>query len=154
MRITRSIGVACSRDRMWFLLTDVEQIQRWVAEILDQEDLTDGPIGPGTRSRVLVREGSKEVWYDHEILMYDEPDHLEFQLAGGSLGAGPMTVGYRVTGEDGRLAVHYRADWKPHGLVLTFMTPLITIMASRNARGAMERLKELAESEPEASPAH
>ena len=65
---------------MWFLLTDLEQLKRWNTDIISDEPLTEGPPGPGTRSRVLIREGSKTVEYENEILVWDEPHFLEFRL--------------------------------------------------------------------------
>ena len=146
MKITSTVDIACTRDRVWRLLTEPERIREWNTDLIRDETLTEGPVGVGTKSRMLIREGAKEVWYDGEILEYQQPEVLTMQLTGGSLGSGPMTIRYGVSGTDGALTVRFDSDWTAHGLVLRLMEPLIALMARRNAKGAMHRLKEVAES--------
>lgn len=147
MRIQRSIEVRCSQEHMWFLLTDPEQLKRWNTDIVREERDSD-EIGVGSRSRVLIREGAKEVWYENEILVYDEPSALTLQLRGGNLGDGPMSVAYtnRPIGPDA-VEVTFTSEWAAVGLLLKLLSPIISMAARGNAQRAMERLKAVAESD-------
>ncbi|MDH3732690.1 MAG: SRPBCC family protein [Gemmatimonadota bacterium] len=147
MKITRSVTIDTTRERLWFFLTDQEAIKRWNTDIISDEVLTEGPLGVGTRSRIMIREGSREVEYANEIIEYDEPDRLSIRLTGGSLGDGPMTIHYVVSGSNGALDVRFDSDWEAHGVVLKLLSPLLTLMGRRNARRVMSRLKEVAESD-------
>ena len=147
MRIIRSVIVDATREHVWQLLTDHDQIKRWNTDVISDEVLTEGPVGPGTRTRILIREGSKQVAYDNEILEYEEPDRLGMRLTGGSLGEGPMTIRYTVSDRDGHLVVKFDSEWFGRGVMLKLMTPLITLMGHLNARRVMQRLKEVAEAD-------
>ena len=61
MHIERTIEIDVAPAILWTLLTETEQVKRWVPELIDDVPLTDPPLRAGSASRMLIREGSREV---------------------------------------------------------------------------------------------
>ena len=147
MRTQRTIEINAPAEILWVLLTDVEQLKRWTPEIISSEPMSPGPVRVGMRSQTKIKEGSRIVDYEGEITACDEPRHLELLLIGGSLGKNPMRVGYRMVPADDKTTLHYDADWRPQGILLWLMLPLIMWAGRNHASDALVRLKTLAEDE-------
>lgn len=154
MNIERIIDLEASPARVWALLTEPDQVKRWITELVDDVPTTPPPTGAGTWTRMTIREGSRTVEYATEILVFELHRELVLEMRGGSLGAHPMRVSYRLDPRDGGAArLTYRASWRPRGILLWLLLPLITVMGRRNLRRSLGRLAELAR-EPARSQAH
>ena len=145
MHIEQKIETRTSPESLWTLLTEPEQVKRWIPELISDEPITPGPEGVGMKTRMRLKEGSKVVEYGSEITAFDREDYLELRLTGGSLGAGPMVVGYRLLPGDQGTGLHYTSTWQPYGLILRLLSPLITFMAKKNTRAQLRRLQKLAD---------
>lgn len=146
MHFERSIDIEASPATLWPLLTEADQIMRWTPDIVSEEPLTPGPPRVGAISRVGIKEGSRVVEYTSEVMVFEPQTYLEIELKGGGLGAGPMRVGYRLSPVGERTTLCATSSWRPHGLLLWLMLPLIRLMAGRNSGTSLQRLKALAES--------
>ena len=60
---------------LWSLLVEPENIKRWNPDVVSDEALTPGPPGVGSKSAVRIREGSRIVEYESEVLTF-EPGKL------------------------------------------------------------------------------
>ncbi len=78
-------------------------------------------------------------------MAFDPHDYIEIELREGSLGQNPMRVGYRLTPNGARTTLEMTGNWKPSGIMLRLMYPLILVPGRRNGRVALGRLKALAE---------
>ena len=147
MNTESSVVLRTTADELWPLLVEPGNIQLWNPDIVSHEPLTSGPPGVGSRSAVRIREGSRLVEYESEVLTFEPGKLLVIQLTGGSLGAGPMVVSYAITPADDHVTLRMTGRWEPVGLLLRLLAPLIGFMGKRNSRVAMQRLKRLAEGE-------
>ena len=145
MHIQRTIEIRTRPEALWKLLTDAEQVKRWIPELVSDEPVTPGPDRVGSVSRLKVREGSRIVDYTSEITVYEPTTHFEIELKAGSLGAKPMRVSYEI--KDDPTLLRYTARWRPSGIMLRLMHPLIAVMARRNTRVTLQRIKAIAEEE-------
>ncbi len=148
MKLTHTVAIDSSQETLWPLLTESEEIQRWNRDIVSDEPLTPGPPQVGARARLKIREGSRVADYESEITAIEPQRLLELELRGGSLGANPMYLSYCLTPAGRKTTLYYTVNWKPKGLMLRLMTPLLRVLSRRNIRVAMTRLKELAEATP------
>ena len=140
MLIERTIEIAARPADLWILLTDGEQMKRWMADLVHSEG--NGPLEVGASSKVTVREGSREVEYLSTVKECQPHELLEIELSGGSLGQNPMRVRYELSGAT---SLRYEAEWKPKEIHLKLMAPLISGMARKNADKALDALKAVAE---------
>ena len=146
MDIERTIEIAVSPATLWPLLTESEQMKRWMPELVSSEPVTPGSPRVGSITHVVIKEGAREVEYTSEVIALDPQAHLEIELKGASLGASPMRVEYRLAAAGASTSLWCNARWQPRGLMLRLMSPLINVMGRRNNRLALQRLKALAES--------
>ena len=144
-----TIEIAAAPETIWFLITDREKTMQWNPDILSIEPRTPGPPVVGLVSDTKIKEGSRVVDYEGEITAFQPPAYLELRLTGGSLGASPMVVGYRLTPTTDGTSVCFTGAWQARGIVLRLLAPLLAILGRRNATVAMGRLKAMAESPAE-----
>ena len=144
MLLERTIDLTAPPARIWTLLTEPEQIKRWITELVSDEPLTPPPIGVGTKTRMKIREGSRVVEYATELVAFTPLNELAIEMRGGSLGAEPMRVSYLLSDLGSSTRLVYRSSWRPRGVLLTLLLPLIIVVGRRNLRRSLGRLAELA----------
>jgi len=142
MIITRKIKLKTSKSELWAYLTEFEKLQKWNTSIMKEEELSERPVTKGFTSKILIKEGKKEVWYGSEILDYQENKKLNISLSGGNLGKSPMNIEYQITEKENYTELFYESKWKPAGLLLKLMHPLIKSMSNKNIDGSLTKLKE------------
>jgi uncharacterized protein YndB with AHSA1/START domain len=145
MLLERTVDLAAPPARIWALLTDPAQVARWITELVSDEPVTPPPVGVGTTTRMKIREGARIVEYTTEILAFTPDRELELEMRGGSLGAEPMRVSYQLSEQAGGTRLVYRSTWRPRGVLLWLLLPLIVVMGRRNLRRSLGRLADLAE---------
>ncbi len=141
MNFSNAISISCNPEELWAWLTEPEKIRSWNPEILEQETISAGEVGPGFRSRVLMKEGKKSVWYEEEILEFKPSTTLKMKLSGGSLGKGPMIMTYRLSDEGDKTKLSYANTWEPKGVILKLLHGIITKVAKKNVEGSLNKLK-------------
>jgi uncharacterized protein YndB with AHSA1/START domain len=140
MHIERTVDLASSPARVWTLLTEPDQVQRWITELVSDEPTTPPPYGVGTTTRMKIREGSRIVEYTTEILAYTPCSELALEMRGGSLGREPMRISYLLSDLGGTTRLVYRSTWRPRGVLLWLLLPLIVVMGRRNMRRSLGKL--------------
>lgn len=147
MDLNQTIVINAPTTVVWTLLTDFDQMRRWMPDVVSCEVRSPGPLRAGLVSDMKITEGKKVVDYVSEIVTHEPQTRLTVRLSGGSLGKGPMDIDYRIVSDENSTTVHINTTWKPHGIVLSLMSPLINVLGKRNTATVMTRLKDLAESE-------
>jgi len=142
MNISKSIRINCTKEELWLWLTELEKLKKWNPKIITEEQISTGNPQKGFKSKVLIQEGKKEIWYDNEIIEYQPDELLIITLSGGYLGKYPMTVTYEIDGNDNQLELKYNSKWKPSGILLRLFYPLIKIKATQNTVELLNELKE------------
>ena len=118
MDIQNCIVIGAPPQNIWPLVTELDQIKRWNQSIVSSEAVSTGAVQEGFRSRLVLREGSREVEYDEEILVFKSPSTVEVQMSGGSLGKNPMVVRYDLRSDGDKTNLDQRCTWAPNGLML------------------------------------
>ena len=145
MDIVHNQTLNVSQDRLWTLLTELEELQKWSPSIISDTPISDGEPGPGFKTKMLIREGKSEVKYESELLEYTPQSRIVMQLRGGNLGKGPMTLTYDLTPDGDQTHLRYRSEWPPVGIMMKLMHPLIVKMSRRNVTEQMDSLRKVAE---------
>lgn len=145
MHIERTIDLPGSPGQVWPLLTEPDHVAKWITELVSDEPITPGPTGVGTTTRMKIREGSRIVDYTTEIRAFQANTELAIEMRGGSLGAEPMCVSYRLVDLGGMTRLIYRSTWRPRGILLWLLLPLIVLVGRRNLRRSLGRLHDLAQ---------
>ena len=141
MIINKSILLNCNPEKLWQWITEFDLIQEWNTTLIKEEVNSEDEPGPGFKSKVLIREGKKEIWYESEILEYESEKKLIMMLKGGNLGKSPMKLEYQIKSHPNGTELSYTNTWKPSELMLKLLHPLIKKMATKNMEGVLSTLK-------------
>ncbi len=124
MKIAKSIQIDCKKEELWSWITEFDKLTKWNKSIIDEEHISEGEVGKGYLTKVLIREDGREIWYNNKILEYRPHQHLRIELSGGTLGGNPMIVEYVITKKNNQLELTLDSNWKPSGFMLKLFYPL------------------------------
>jgi carbon monoxide dehydrogenase subunit G len=139
VRFELSLEIARPMHEVWAYLTDPERVPEWQSSAESSHQVSDGPMGVGTRLRDERRFMGRRATSDVEVSEY-EPERL-FTLHGLS---GPVrfTVRHRFSANGAGTRLDIEAEADPGGGVGRFMRPVIERAAGHELRGDFNRLKE------------
>lgn len=115
-RYTASLVVPQPPEEVFAYLADFENVAEWDPGIAEAERLDPGPVGPGTRFRVVSVFLGRRVGLQYAVTKYDPPHRVVLEGRGGSVAAvdtiacEPEAGGTRVTW-DARLRLEGAAGW-------------------------------------------
>ncbi len=145
MVINKRVKINCLPGELWNWLVEFDKLKKWNSSLLEEQLISTGESRVGFKSRILIAEGKKKVWYDHVLLNYEPPTFLSISLSGGSLGKSPMTVDYQIHREGDTSLLTYKSSWRARGLILNILQPFIKIAANKNAEKCMASLRKCIE---------
>ena len=140
--VTGQIIIHRPIDEVFDFVADERNEPRYNAQMIAAEQITNGPIGPGTRFQAALRARSRPIDMVIEIVDYQRPTRLRSKTVlssmeiDGVLHFAPLPDGTRMTW-----------DWtvEPRG-PLRFVSPLVTYMGRRQEQRIWRRLKGYLES--------
>jgi len=141
MEIEKRVQIQCKANELWEWVTEFDKIKKWNTSILKEVLISKGEIRKGFLSKILIKEGNKDIWYENEILEYQPLNYLKISLKGSSLGKSPMIVEYRISLQNAKLILIYRASWKPVGILLKLLYPFIKKISIKNIETTLSELK-------------
>ena len=141
MEINKTITLNCTKEVLWTWLTEFEKLKQWNDTILEEKQISTGATSKGHLSQVLIKEGNQKNWYQNEILEYQPPHLLKIALSGGNLGKNPMFVSYNISETTSQVKLNYNSQWKPSGIILRLLYPLIKMQATKNTEKVLTTLK-------------
>jgi len=141
MTILKSIQIDSKKEELWSWLTEFEKLKKWNKTIIKEEHISKKEAKIGYKTKVLIREGSREIWYNNEILVYQPNECLRIALSGGTLGKNPMIVEYLINEKNNQLELTLESNWKPSGFILKMFYPFIKVKATRNTVEILQELK-------------
>ncbi len=141
MEINQSIQIDCEPPELWLWLTAFERLKKWNSTLIEEQHISSGEVKNGYVTKVLIKEGKKDIWYENEIRDYEPNKHLSIILKGGNLGKSPMVVAYDIIKQNGFVELHYKSTWQPKEFFLRIFKPVIKKVATKNAKNVLSELK-------------
>ena len=139
------IAIETTPKALWAVLTDPKHTRHWMPEVESIAPRTPDSEGVGTISDMTIREGNKLVEYIEESSAWSPGSHLGIVLSGGSLGASPMHLDYRIHPHGDRVELEYTGRWQPTEWTMRLLSPLSAGAVTRtpadrpnNATGAQQ----------------
>ena len=126
-------------------LTDPAKLPEWQTNTVEVEQLTDGPLGVGTRLREVHAAGRRRIDQVVEVTVYEPGRRFDLDTV-----EGPLPVGARHTFEEspgGATIVHFAAEGHAPG-ALRVAEPLLKLVVRSQMRRHYARLKERLEETP------
>ena len=140
-----SIIINRPRNVVFAFATDPESIPLYSSNLIEFEQVTEGPVGKGTRNRGSVKVAGKRIDFLSEVVEFEE---------GGRLGSrsieSPIPFELDLTYEDaeGGTKVSWHQESPGFGGFFGKLTdPLVNRMYAKDVRSNLEKLKEILEDE-------
>ena len=139
MRIDETFHVARPPEDVFDYVTDPAHLAKWQTTKTSVEQLTDGPLGQGTRLRERTKPpGGKEFEQVVEFSEFDRPRRFGLRIVEGPQ---PIDGAYTFTPEGGGTRVDFVAEGELRGF-LRVLGPLAGRMMSRQFAGYHRNLRE------------
>jgi carbon monoxide dehydrogenase subunit G len=142
MRIVESIVVERPVEDVWAVVADLDTHTKWRPALREFRQVSDGPLGVGTRIREVLAWRGRELVLDDVVTVFDPPRRLGIQ-GGWKAADFELELVLEPSGE----ATSVTMDWPlyPKSLLLRLGAPLMG-RAMRNAtREELELLKDFVE---------
>ncbi|MEM8885165.1 MAG: SRPBCC family protein [Planctomycetota bacterium] len=151
MRMEDTIEIDATREAIWPWLTEIDRQKQWMKGLVSREWTEGQPDAPGSKFRVVIKEGGRDTEYNGTMLAIESPDHFRSTMTGGC-GKEPYTMHftYKLADLGGRRTrVDYLCEFempKDPGFFMRLMIKFGTWFARRQSRSFHAKLKSLAES--------
>jgi len=143
MRIEQTFSVARPPEVVFDYLTDPAKLAEWQTSKTSVEQITDGPVGLGTRVRERTRPpGGKEFEQIVEFATFDRPRRVHVHIVDGPQ---PIDGTWSFEPDETGTRVHFVAEGQLRG-PMRFAQPLLKPMLARQFAGYHTKLRENLES--------
>lgn len=127
-------------EKVFAYLADARNLHNWQADLIENEQLTEGPIRAGSRFREIRQTGPRKSTIQAEITAF-EPNK---RFATKTIVGPQATVQYAFNSEQGGTRVTYHFSLQTSGL-MRLMEPLIAGSIKQGAEADFEKLKQILE---------
>jgi uncharacterized membrane protein len=143
--IDESIVIDRGRSEVFAFATDPENVPLFNSNMISFEQLTEGPIGKGTRDRGSVRVAGKTIEWTTEVTEFEHDRHLMSRSVESPVG---FELDIRYEDADGGTKVTWHQESETYGGFFGKLAdPLVTRMYAKDVRSNLEKLKELVEAQ-------
>ncbi len=143
-RISATASIPCPPDRVWRVATRVEDLPRWMPEVVEAA-LLDRPLAVGSRARLRLSPAAAGAEVGATVGELDPPRRLVLSGSGGPVGV-TVSVTLRAAGAGATEAtVEVDLDTPPF---LGFVGREAEARLRAGLPGALERLRALIDAEP------
>lgn len=139
MRVVESVVVERPPEDVWAVVADVDTHTRWRPALREFRQVTDGPLGVGTRIREVLVWRGREIVIDDVVTAFEPPRRLAIH---GSWDAAEFDMELLLRPEGPGTEV--TMDWplRPKSLLLKIAAPFLKGAMRRATREELELLKE------------
>lgn len=141
--VTESIYIARPPQAVHEFMIDPENATLWQSNLIEYEQLTEGPVGKGTKNRGITRVAGKKVEWETEIAEYEAGASALIRSTKAPM---EFTIhqSYQATG-DGTTMTWHQEVGSLGGFFGKLGDALVTRMYHRDVKSNLEKLKELLE---------
>jgi hypothetical protein len=137
-----SIQLDRSVEQVFAFLAEPRNLPTWQSNLIEIEQLTEGPLRVGAQIREVRRLGQRPSENRAEVQVF-EPNR---RFALKTTTQPPVTVSYRFDAENGGTRLQYRFVMQTSGL-MRLLEPLIAGAIKKQSDQDFEKLKHILESE-------
>ena len=143
-RVTAAIELPFAADRIWRVATRVQDMPRWLPEVVEAE-LLDPWLREGSRIRLRLGPGTGNAEITGTVVACREPDAFEIAGSGGPLGVKVWTVLHAVGPTTTRVSLELEVSTPPF---LGFIAKEAERRINAELPASLERFRALMEAEP------
>jgi uncharacterized membrane protein len=143
--IDESIVIDRGRSEVFAFATDPVNVPLFNSNMISFEQLTEGPVGRGTRNHGMVRVAGRTIEWTTEVTEFEQDRRVMSRSV-----ESPVVFGLDIKYEDanGGTKVTWHQDSETYGGFFGKLAdPLVTRMYAKDVRSNLEKLKELVEAQ-------
>jgi hypothetical protein len=143
--VDESIIVNRPRSEVFAFGVDPEKVLLYSSNLIEYEQVTDGPVGLGARNRGSVRVAGRRIDFLDEVVEFKDGEAVAYRSI-----ESPLSFELRVTYEDsdGGTMVSWRQETQGFkGFFGKLTDPLVTRMYAKDVRSNLEKFKDLLEAD-------
>lgn len=138
-----SIVIERPRQEVWDFATDPDNIMLTSSNLVEFEQLTDGPVGERTRFRGVVKVAGKKIEWTSEVTKFDAPSTFAQRSIQSAI---PFAIEVTYEDADGGTRMSWHQELESFGGFFGKLSePIVTKMYAKDVRANLERTKELLE---------
>jgi uncharacterized protein YndB with AHSA1/START domain len=127
-------------EKVFAFVAEPRNLPQWQSNLIEIEQLTDGPLDVGSRVRELRRLGQRQAENKAEVQAFVPHSRLELK----TVTEPEVTVSYAFEAENGGTRLRYRFVMLTRGL-MRLLEPLIASSIKKQSASDFEKLKEVLE---------
>jgi len=135
-----TIHIACPVEKVFAFLADAKNLRAWQSNLIENQQLAEGPVRVGTQFRELRRTGPRQSEIRAEITAYE----LNKRFATKTLTKPQVTVDYALESEAGGTRLNYKFVMLTSG-IMRLLEPLIVGSMKKDNDLDFQKLKLLLE---------
>ncbi len=140
-----SIIINRPRSEVFSFATDPNNIPLYSSNMIEYEQVTEGPIDVGTRNRGSVKVAGKRIDFITEVVQFEEGGRLASRSVESQVPF-ELDVTYEDAGDGTKVSWHQESP-SFGGFFRKLADPLVNRMYAKDVHSNLENLKELLEAE-------
>ena len=128
-------------EQVFAFLADSQNLRTWQSNLIENEQLTEGPLRVGTRFREVRRTGPRQSEIQAEITDFESNK----RFATRTITQPKVTVSYSLEREDGGTRLNYKFVMLTSGM-MRLLEPLIAGSIKKDTELDFQKLKHVLES--------
>ncbi len=137
-----SVLISQPVEKVFVYIADAKNLRAWQADLIENEQLTEGLIRVGSRFREVRQTGPRKTNIQAEITAFEPNKFFSTTTI-----VGPQaTVRYDFNAEQGATRVTYQFSLQTSGL-MRLMEPLMAGSIKKDAEADFQKLKQILESQ-------
>jgi len=140
--VTVEHAIAAPREQVAALAMDPRNDRRWIGALTEVNQLTDGPVGPGTRVERIARFLGRRITYVNEITELEPGRRLAMRSIEAPF---PLQVTYEFEDAPGGGTLARIRTSGDTGRYYAFAGPLLATMVRRGVARDLRRLEHVLE---------
>lgn len=137
MSFTRDGVIHASPERVFAVISDLDQTRQWMPAIQRIEVVTPGPFGQGTTWHETRNAGKRTLESTIRVSGYEPPARIDLEVESRPM-KGQIT--FRLTPKEEGTAVHYEAEMQGRGFFRLMSGTMNRMMAEADS-DILDRLK-------------
>jgi hypothetical protein len=127
-RYRTTLDATASPEAAFDYLAEFSNAKHWDPGVVDGENLDPGPVGPGSRFRLVARFLGRDVPLEYRVAELDRPRRVVLEAEDGAVRS---VDEIRVAKVDGTTRVTYEADLRLRGPFGRVLDPLLALVFRR-----------------------
>ncbi len=138
-----TIHLNCPVNQVFAFLADSKNLRNWQSNLIENEQLTEGPVRVGTNFREVRRTGPRQSEIRAEVTVYDE---VNKRFGIKTVTKPQVTINYALESEAGGTRIYYKFVMLTNGM-MRILEPLLAGSIKKDTDLDFQRLKHILESQ-------